>query len=503
MERIILTGIMALAIAVGAFTGTARAWTEADRRLTRDEALADLAIARDALESIHPGYDRYVSRASLDGSWQALETDIQSGDGLVVSDLYLRLSRLLTDIRCDHTKAEIPRDLEEARKTTPSFFPFRFFVAGNRAAIVSAADEANGLLRGDEIVSINGRSIAALLDEIRPLIAVDGDTLHAREPALEATGEYLGSAFEHFYALRYGVWDTAQITVRRGTADTLTVAVKPITFTDWRAMPWPGLAYRPNFKDAVSLNTRAAPGVAILQVDTFVNYRSPVDPRTVYGPLFERLAADKVKVLIIDTRLNGGGSTDAMLALLAHVSEQPFRFLRSRYVKTLDLARFSKVINTWDPSLLTPDPDRFILERPNWYREKPAAGDYDFRLIDPLKPTFGGHVIALSNAQNASGVTMMLGRLKALRPVDIIGEPTGGSVEGPTAGTLFFVKLPTSGIIVRVPFYRQYLDVPSFEPRLGVMPDIPVTVTLEDRLADRDPVLDAALARAAEIMGSH
>ena len=35
-----------------------------------------------------------------------------------------------------------------------------------------------------------------------------------------------------------------------------------------------------------------------------------------------------------------------------------------------------------------------------------------------------------------------------------VGEPTGGNPGGATAGIIFFVKLPNSGIKVRVPVQR-------------------------------------------------
>ena len=43
-------------------------------------ASRDIALAREALETMHPGYDRYTTKEKLDAYWAGLET--QSRDGI-------------------------------------------------------------------------------------------------------------------------------------------------------------------------------------------------------------------------------------------------------------------------------------------------------------------------------------------------------------------------------------------------------------------------------------
>ncbi len=469
--------------------------------LTPAQLRGDLAVARSALEAIHPGYDRYTPRAALDAAWDDLEARAAEGP-MTTAQVYLALSAVLARINCDHTKAETPRALDRKRLSVPSFFPFRFQLVEGEALVTAVGEGAGGLQVGETLIAIDGAPTGAVFDAIRPLIPVDGKTVWAREPALEASGEFLGSAFEHFYWLMNGPWAEKTVRVRGANGADRNVIVLPIDFEAWRALPFPGAGYRADFVDAVTFDSERAPDVALLRVDTFVNYRRPMDPRTVYGPLFERLRDEGVKALILDTRRNGGGSDDAMLALLAHLVDKPFRQIRARYVRSLDLTRFSDVIQTWDPSALTPDPARFTEERPGWYRENPSQDQLAFQTIEPSPAAFTGPLVILSSAANASGVTMMLGKLQDLRAdAVIVGEPTGGSVEGPTAGTLFFVTLPESAIRVRVPFYRQYLEVSAFEPGLGVTPDVLVRPTREDILKGRDPVMEAAIAQARKLMG--
>ena len=70
---------------------------------------------------------------------------------------------------------------------------------------------------------------------------------------------------------------------------------------------------------------------------------------------------------------------------------------------------------------------------------------------------------------------------------------TGGSAEGTTAGILFTLNLPESGIRTRLPLIRDYNNVPEFEPGMGVNPDIPVAMTVDAWRAGSDPALETAI----------
>ena len=92
---------------------------------------------------------------------------------------------------------------------------------------------------------------------------------------------------------------------------------------------------------------------------------------------------------------------------------------------------------------------------------------------------------------------MLIAKLKDEKRITVIGEATGGSAEGPTAGRLFFLKLPHSGIVVRVPNYWNLMSISAFTQGNGVAPDVEVVPTLEDFLAGKDRALEVAKARVS------
>ena len=124
----------------------AKAW------LTPGQVASDIAIAESAYSRIHPGYTRYASADEMRGAWQAILAKAEADEGMTVGDLYLALNLALTNIRCDHTKAELPDALRKARSGKPLYLPFRWELVEGRG-LIDTAPQGSGLTRGDEILS--------------------------------------------------------------------------------------------------------------------------------------------------------------------------------------------------------------------------------------------------------------------------------------------------------------------------------------------------------------
>lgn len=84
---------------------TAPVSVAAESRLSAEAAKADIALAKQALMDIHPGYDRYADPSKLDELWGALEASVEKGTSDRV--LYVKLSRLLTETALSSTTMHI------------------------------------------------------------------------------------------------------------------------------------------------------------------------------------------------------------------------------------------------------------------------------------------------------------------------------------------------------------------------------------------------------------
>ncbi len=457
-------------------------------QLDAQTALGDLAIARNTLAQLHAGYNRYTPESVLSSKWAQLER--RAAQGIGRGDLYLELSRLLAELRCDHTKAELPKELEEKRNTEAVYLPFRFVLFDRRMYIETAADQT-GLRRGDEVLSIDGNDIDWWLDQVEPLIPVDGDATHVKPLVTAYSTEFAGPALDHFAPFFARIENTAKLTVRRN--DKIEHHVLPRqSYSDYQQMIGEQ-RYSQNFKDSVRFE-RIGPGAAYLAVDTFINYRQPVDPVAHLAPYFDSMQKEGIENLVVDLRENGGGSTDAQQALLSYLITRPLRQVEAMHTRFNSISDEQRqYLSTWDAAALNPDPEWFEQINDSTYRLIKPELITNTAVVNPATNAFTGRIIVLTGPSNSSGSTHIIATLKAAGHVTLVGERTGGAPTGATAGTIFFLTLPGSGIRIRVPALRTVIaNADNLPARNGIAPDEYAPLTVDAYFTGRDPALEAA-----------
>ncbi|MDJ0758496.1 MAG: S41 family peptidase [Woeseiaceae bacterium] len=462
--------------------------------LTAEQVNEDVAILKEALTTLHPGYGRYTSETHMQAFWGRLET--QQRDGSDVSTLYTEVSRTLAELRCDHTKAELPKSIADYRKEQPTYLPFHAIVRDGRMFVRFSGDQR--LAVGSEILSINGRTAASIIRDILPLIPVDGFTDYVREEAFGRNGEWQGGALDNFLPMLYGESTSFELEVRdtKSVAQTLTLAA--LTYDDWLKLDSEVGRQYTNFSDDDQVRLSfPQKGVAYLAVDTFVNYRKPVDPDAVYRSIFQEIADKDADTLILDLRRNGGGSSDAANGLLRYVMDRPFRVYREIRVRRIEYGDLRQHMNTWEQAALDPDPAAFDQTDDGWFILKPGVPGMDQGVKTPVADAFDRRLVVLTDNANSSGSTSLLTVIRSRKNTVLVGEPTGGNPDGPTAGIMFFLKLPNSEITVRVPWFLQVSDSVERFYGQGLSPDVRVTTSVEDELNGVDRSLQVALELAS------
>ncbi len=477
---------LALALAL-ACAAPEPARPSAPRSEQGEDLRADVRLARRALEAAHPGYTRYTPRATLDRLWERLEARAAS---MTAATLAVELSRVVAAIRCSHTKLELSPALSEGRERTPTYLPFRFVVLEGRM-LVEVAASGVALQRGDEVRTIDGRPVQDYFAAIAPLLSVDGDNDHARAELFARSEEYLGSGLDHFGPLIFGVRDEVALEVE-GPNGRRTIRAPRLTQHAYDTLAG-GPARDHDFGDPDAVRYgRVGAYVSVLRVNTFVNYREPVSPDTIFGPVFDTLIAEG-RSLVLDLRGNGGGSDGPAQWLATHVLEAPIvEVLETRRRPVPLPPDVVGAMRTWDPSALAPDPADLepAVEGLVRYRSGPP---------EPVMPAatrrFAGRLVVLTGPRNGSGVTHLLTLLRRAGRATLVGEPTDGAPSGATAGTLAFLTLPRSGLRVRVPLLRVVMAGGDAVPaRRGLTPDVLAPRTVASFRAGEDPALEAALA---------
>ena len=469
---------------------------------------------RRALETIHPGLYRYVSKAQVDASFARLEA--QAKQPITTLALHREIARMVASIHCDHSKPELPDAIAKWRQTNASHLPLRFKLIEGRMIVVSGA-----LPKSAEITAINGRQMSQILNAVAPLVAYDGETDQAIAVKIADDSDLGGSDLEEYWPGLFGApsqWDIAW--KMPGEAAAKTSQLAPISFDQWTQLDAPDGKYRNEFYNGITW--RMAGKTARLKIDTFVNYRNPVAATPYLSGFFNAMKAAGTEHLVLDLRNNGGGSTDPTIALGRHLLDTPFKLTTSIRAKTIRFGDLPKHIETWgDREAQFNPPESAYRRTDDGLLERIPTGtdenDDDDSTIEhqplPVTQRFTGRLTVLIGPQNGSGATMTIAWLKDRRDVTLVGEDTSGSAEGPTAGNIFNLVLPESHIRVRAPQFRSFTNIKQFTPRRGMKADVQVVPTLADFEAGRDravevarslpaPPVDAAATLTAALAGN-
>lgn len=473
------------------------------RTISAKDARADIALLRRGLETIHPGLYRYSTKKEIDSAFARLE----AAASRPISDLSLHgeIALMLATIHCDHTKAEMSDAMTAYRKVNPTHLPFRFKIIEGRMIVISNDGQTGAPPIGTEILRINSMPVPALLLKLAATVAYDGGTDQAIAVKLGDDSDLQGDDFNEYYPSFFGVPTSWKVTWKPVGIPTATEAtLTPITFNRWIELASPNGVYRNEFYKSVTW--RMAGKTARLKIDTFVNYRNPVQTTAFLGGFFEAMKDAGTERLILDLRNNGGGSEDVSIALGRYLVAKPFTWSKPVRYEAIRYGDLPQYISSWGDrdALFNPPVEQFNRTADGWYDRIPdrtaSELNNDESTIEhlPSPDRFSGQLIILTGPQNGSGATRTIAQLKERAGALLVGEDSAGSAEGPTAGEIFLMTLPKSGIKVRIPNAWNRTNISAWVPNMGLPADVLVVPTLADFEASRDRTLEVARSAAAQ-----
>ncbi len=471
----------AVLLGAAAATMAPNAWAE-----PLQDVSSDIAILRDAYETLHPGLYRYNTPREMGARFDALARAWSRPQ--TRAEAYLSLSRFLATVKCGHTYAnfynqseQVQAELFEAQR----LLPFQFAWIDGRMVVLTNQSSDPRLGRGGEILSINGRSTPSILRALLPYARTDGDNDAKRRSLLEVRGFDRYESFDIFYGLHFRPGATVHLRVRPPSASRAeTFEAATIDLATRRSL----LIAEPEGDAAVWTLAYLRPQTALLTMPNWALYNSEWNWRGFLDQSFADIAARGVTKLIVDIRGNEGGNDcgDLVAARLvdAPIAREGYA-RRTRYRQTPE--RLNQYLDTWDRSFR------------NWGDDAVARDDgfYDLRgetgvdQIEPLGPRFRGAVDVLIDSQNSSATFQFASCIKNNRLGRLIGAPTGGNQRGINGGAFFFLRLPASGLEADVPLIGRFPLTPK--PDAGLLPDVGITLTREDIASGRDAALEFAL----------
>jgi hypothetical protein len=277
-------------------------------------AARDARVLHRDLAAYHPALYRSVTRAHFRAEVDRL---VAGAPQLSRNELVVGLMRLaaLPGPRNGHTGI-FP--LDAAHREPLHALPVRLYDFADGVFVVD--DAAGGRLTGLEVVAIAGTPITRVLELVRPLVPRDNDsTARGLAPHFAITVEVLDGL---------GVADgvgPVEMTLERPGGERLTETLTPVpaaeytaTFADPLHGHYPAIlpqAPRPLYLSQMGRELwlrRLEGGKAV-----YVGYNSALASTTAVAARLEKLARDRsVRRVVVDVRLNGGGSNAAYVPLL-------------------------------------------------------------------------------------------------------------------------------------------------------------------------------------------
>ena len=404
----------------------------------------DIKYVRDTLTQKHPNLYWYISKHKLNKKFDSLEKAIQAP--LTAVQFKYKLQCVLSSIGDGHigllvNGAKIsPADkiffYEGAtypiQKLSYKIISGKIYVTGNRS-------ENNAIEPGAEILSINGQLAPQLLAQLQKAVATDGYNQTFKNETLNMPA-YLAQT----YCFINGLQEKLTFTIKQNDSIktcVLSISARRVTVPD-------------TTKTIINTTTiSGSSNPAYIKVSQFNNSEDP------FITFFGMVKNQGVKCLMLDLRDNTGGSYIQMVKLFAHLINKPTFFS--------NLTLGNKLSN----------------------EQRTITKELELGCKTPIMPDsnhFDGKLYVMVNGLTFSAAALLTANLQATNRGIIIGEETGGGRNGCIGGVYHEAFLPNSGLLFR--FGLDQFKIPNQvkQQGRGVMPDVPISYTIDDYLANND-----------------
>jgi hypothetical protein len=468
-------------------TPTGQAADAKEERLAPEKLLADFRIARMALEEGHSGIYRYTSKQELDRLFNQAERSLIKP--LSILEFYRVLAPVVAAIKCGHTDVYLPKDYMKTYTAKKGILPLQVRVLSEKVYVWRDLSGPTASLAGKEIRSINGVPASKIVEKMLAATSGDGDIQTNR--VWRISGWKFSSELLTLLGLAgpydLSLWDPKEkreIKVHLEGAD-------KIKLEEMARIKFPQDG-RP--KTAADLTSLDEGMIVVMKIHGFggsVDAEGKKTLKEFYQESFDTLNRKGTKTLILDLRNNGGGEDELGKLLLSYLLDKPFKYYDNLVINALEFPTLQKYAN--------------FSKVPEDKAERMANGQYralehthpNLGLQQPILPTFQGKLFILINGGCFSTTAEFLSVAHYHKRATFIGEESGGGYYGNTSGEVPALTLPNTKLVVYVPLVTYYLAVKGYNATShGILPDHPISYTIEELLDGTDKELALALELA-------
>jgi hypothetical protein len=400
-----------------------------------NEYIADLDQLGRTLTKVHPNALKFISKAAF---WKIIEDK----KALITAtttygEFAWHCSEVIASIKCSHTSMG-SFNPENEMLPLPLRFPLQTRWVANQLYVIDALSNSGKVKKKDEIVIINGITVSQLISGIYKHISSQG---------------FIQTTKKHFF----NTWSTGLIPYALGFPETYRIVVKgrenAIVLNKAEAFKDP--FNDPSIKHCdgnLCLDVLSDDKTAILTIASFNYY--PWNNFDVFRKFidssFKELNRKGIVNLVIDVRLNGGGSQQSSIHLLRYLTEKPFIYYSNVQFK-------GKLEKIDGEEVVAPFENRF-------------KGRLYF-MMDGIGNSTTGHFMSL---------------VKVFKLGTIVGEELGSNQFCSAGQTI--CRLANTKLVYYVADNTHESTATSLPDETGILPDHYVKQSIDDYLSGIDAV---------------
>lgn len=460
-------------------------------QLTAEQAQADFGLYVRLLKETHPGLYRYHSKEEIQSIMDSLSNTLTQS--IYFYDFFKTVTTLNAAIDCSHSFVMPSINYEAYLTETAKAIPHYIIPLEKKYYVLFNGTLDPTVKPGYEVLSINGREMSEIATEIKHYAWTDGSIELAKIFALQ------GDLFPLFYyslieqadsmTVRFADFDHQEIEMKVATLSSSqflrNVPKNPANKEVWKRFKSSSQKWDVQFpKDVASTAIISITGFGAQDVND-------ADQAKAYMENFMDKAMKKIQKknsesLILDLRYNSGGwdvmGTTLMSYFLQEQDSIPYygnsyaagnssEFLKYSDLSAYDLAHLEEE--------LIPQPDGTFLLR--------EAYNLSHGYVLKRPNAFQGKIYFLIDEQTGSAAAEFSAIAKSNQLGTLVGQETNGAYGGSNGGTFISMPLTHSKIFVHTPLVTGANVVAPIQPLdRGVLPDHPMSFTLEDALNRND-----------------
>ncbi len=492
---------MGLAVVVAAGGVDAAVAREGQATTASAEATISAEAMRQDFADLYAGlkqahYDLFArtSRADYDRLFAAMNAELTGPMSRAEAAAFFQ--RFMAYGHIAHARIDAASEAYGAyRQAGGRAFPLDVHIRDERIFVALNGSGSALIAPGDEIVSINGISVADWFARASTLMSADTPYM---------LGTMMESGFRRLLWSDLGDVAGFDLVLRRGDGAPFAVTVPALSPTDLTAAQAgqpPRLELSWTAREARMLGD----GVAYLRPGPTYNVEAQTEAtaydNTTFKAFVDRAFADFLDAgatdLVLDLRDNPGGDNSFSDLVLAWFATRPFRFTSSF---TIRVSAQTTASNAARLTVADNDPTGISAAMARAYAGAMpgTAIDFPIPMVDPRTGRrFTGKVYALINRRSYSNTVAMAATLQDYGFATLMGEETSDLAT--TYGAMETFALPRTGFVVGYP--KAFIVRPDGDRTArGVAPDVAIETPILE--GPNDPVLEQALARVKASRGS-